>query len=83
VEGVERDEGSMVGRKVQVEEHARWQVRTGQQLAGVVAVLPVPFFLLSFLVALSSFHVRADPLADSSAGVAAVVGTGVVGWVPV
>jgi hypothetical protein len=73
----------MVGRKVRVEEHARWQVRTGQQLAGAVAVLPVPFFLLSFLVVLSSFHVRADPLADSFAGVAAGVGTGVVGWVPV
>jgi hypothetical protein len=68
---------------VLVEEHALWQVRIGQQLAGAVAALPVPFFLLSFLIALSSFLVRADPLADSFAGVAAVVEIGAVGLVPV
>jgi hypothetical protein len=73
----------MAGKMVQVEEHALWQVRIGQQLAGAVAALPVPFFLLFFLVALSSFHVRANPLADNFAGVAAVVGNGVVGLVPV
>jgi hypothetical protein len=71
----------MVGRMVRVEEHALWQVHTGQQLVGAVAALPVPFFLLSFLVALSSFHVHADPLADNFAGVTAVVGNVVVGLV--
>jgi hypothetical protein len=71
----------MAGRMVRVEEHALWQVRTGQQLAEAVAVLPVPFFLLSFLVVLSSFHICADPLADNSAGVTAAVGNGAVGLV--
>jgi hypothetical protein len=66
---------------VRVEEHALWQVRTGQQLAEAVAGLPVPFFLLFFLVILSNFHIRADPLADNSAGVAAAVGNGAVGSV--
>jgi hypothetical protein len=67
---------------VWVEEHALWHIRTGQQLVGAVAVLPVPFFLLSFLIALSNFHVRTDPLADNFAGVAAAaVRNGVVGLV--
>jgi hypothetical protein len=73
----------MAGRRGRVEEHALWQVRTGRQLVGAVVTLLELFFLLFFLVTLSSFHIRVDPLADSFAGVAAVVGTGVVGWVPV
>jgi hypothetical protein len=66
---------------VWVEEHALWLVRTGQQLAGAVAALPVPFFLLSFLDTLSNFHVRAVLPTDNFAGVAAVVGNGEVGLV--
>jgi hypothetical protein len=71
----------MAGRMVWVEEHALWHICTGKQLVKAIAALPVPFFLLSFLVALSNFHVCADPLADNFAGVAAAVGNGVVGLV--
>jgi hypothetical protein len=71
----------MAGRMVRVEGHALWHIRTGQQLVGAGAALPVPFFLLSFLITLSNFHVHADPLADNFAGVTAAVGNGVVGLV--
>jgi hypothetical protein len=66
---------------VLVEEHALWQVRIVQRLVEAVAALPVPFFLLSFLDALSNFHICTVPPADSFVGVTAAVGKWEVGLV--